>query len=647
DILYKISSTFKLSENATRILADSSDEWLQNFYVLLGRAKEETRQKSYDWRFSRIEDAYIVRLQDGNYNVGKNTYFQTEILKKGKNLSISKPETYQSSKDTFQNEKAKAFLNLIGVKEFELRDEIKIILEEHYRKDSLKITEEENIKHLRKFVRFCKDYSDESSIFSSYLFIRVEDRNDGKIYYATPLATFIDEPYETTKLSNIKSFLNKNNKWKISSDYSMQIKNQEDFISFLKKVGVTFKLEIERTGIYGNPSQNDLRKDAIRGASVTEYSTNEDYKIKNLEDLLSEKKCEVSQLVWETVSKAGRNVLIARYSPNSRYQTQLAPSQLIHTLKQFAWIPDKEGNFHKPENITREMLPDNFPFNNGNGWLEAIGVGTQAQKNKIDEQEKAERAAKELGLSVEEAERAIEYAKLPAEERKEFEEFRQQKAKKKQSELTEIDETESESEDDYSETENNLTYDEEQLEENSDSDDIDCIVEFFESKSSISKTDESETEKFREKIIEKVKEERNKTKSLKISEIEKEQIVKSRVGQFLFRKNVEQIETECRLTNVKNKRFLIASHIKPWKECESDEEKLDGNNGLLLSPHVDKLFDKGWISFTDEGKILCANDEIKEIMKLWNLNFDKSVGGFNDEQKKYLDYHRKAFNFES
>lgn len=128
-------------------------------------------------------------------------------------------------------------------------------------------------------------------------------------------------------------------------------------------------------------------------------------------------------------------------------------------------------------------------------------------------------------------------------------------------------------------------------------------------------------------------------KTQAIPKTEQEQLIKARRGQGLFRFNLENIEKECRLTGVRDKQFLIASHIKPWR-VSNNLEKLDGNNGLLLSPHVDKLFDKGWISFSDEGKILCSNNRIKLLMGVWALDLKKNVGLFNESQKSYLNYHR-------
>lgn len=118
------------------------------------------------------------------------------------------------------------------------------------------------------------------------------------------------------------------------------------------------------------------------------------------------------------------------------------------------------------------------------------------------------------------------------------------------------------------------------------------------------------------------------------------QLIEARVGQGYFRNEVERIETKCRVTGLQNKSFLIASHIKPWRNS-TNAERLDGHNGFLLSPHVDKLFDKGFISFNDNGKILLANSkELAPILNTWGLNLNSNVGSFTKKQKFFLSYHR-------
>ncbi|MDR2965180.1 MAG: HNH endonuclease [Treponema sp.] len=131
--------------------------------------------------------------------------------------------------------------------------------------------------------------------------------------------------------------------------------------------------------------------------------------------------------------------------------------------------------------------------------------------------------------------------------------------------------------------------------------------------------------------------------SQNISNTEKEQLVLARKGQGLFRKRVVEIDKKCKVTDIDFIEILIASHIKPWKES-SNEERLNGNNGILLSPHIDKIFDKYFISFSDDGKILVYNNKVKEILEKWSINEKQKYFDFSKERIHYLEYHRKKCN---
>ena len=123
-------------------------------------------------------------------------------------------------------------------------------------------------------------------------------------------------------------------------------------------------------------------------------------------------------------------------------------------------------------------------------------------------------------------------------------------------------------------------------------------------------------------------------------DLEKIQMTKSRRGQGIFKANVRLIENHCRITGVSNIRHLRASHIKPWAVSDNDE-KLDGYNGLLLSPHVDHLFDRGFISFQDSGEILVSRELNPTVLDQWSIRASQNVGEFKSGQRTYLDYHRE------
>ena len=86
-------------------------------------------------------------------------------------------------------------------------------------------------------------------------------------------------------------------------------------------------------------------------------------------------------------------------------------------------------------------------------------------------------------------------------------------------------------------------------------------------------------------------------------------------------------------------KILISSHIVPWSEC-TDDERLDVDNGILLSPDVDALFDKHLISFSDEGELITSNaiskDELSKLGIRNDIRINVSVG-----MRKYLKRHRE------
>jgi HNH endonuclease len=574
-LLKQVSKTFNNQNNSKKFLSVVSDDWLQEFYILLEKAKHETVY-TYFHSTEKIENSHIVRLKNGNFGKGQGTYFQTEFVKDSNHKKIAKPEVYNSRLDKSQDGNAKKFLESIGVREFEEKDEILAILEQHYTQQNPRYTKEQNVRHLRKFLDFWGRNKDEVKIFEGYYFLQTEMNNSNSLNLCMPSQIFIDSPIEDTKLSLVEEYLGKSKLW---NGYIDEIKPKRDFVSFLKELGVMTSLG-------------------------DEYK-----KINWFEQTLKNKSKELSLLFWESMCFTKQDFHQFPYSTIRNQPSTNLSSKLIFDLSHYAWIPDKNGKFRTPQEMSRDMLPDDFVFNNKNGWLSAIGFGINDEKKTHNEEKKQaiieqelirkEKLAKEAGfISLRELQDAKEFVKMSPEKKALWEEFNQQEEDKAR----------------------RRKFYERQREQQNNSDSM-------KTHNAVSKTDDED-------------EKGSNTKNQNISDYERTQSVKVRDGQDIFRANVERIENGCRLTGVTNKRFLMASHIKPWREC-GDKEKLDGNNGLLLSPHVDRLFDRGWISFKDNGEILCASFEIEEIMEMWSLDVYASVGSFNEEQKGYLAYHRK------
>jgi len=119
----------------------------------------------------------------------------------------------------------------------------------------------------------------------------------------------------------------------------------------------------------------------------------------------------------------------------------------------------------------------------------------------------------------------------------------------------------------------------------------------------------------------------------------REQLVKSRRGQGVFKANVRLNEHGCRVTGTSELKHLRASHIKPWKDS-SDDEKLNGCNGLLLAPHIDHLFDQGYITFEDSGALKISSAVESSLLSEWGLPAIHNAGYFSPAQCNFLAYHR-------
>ena len=117
--------------------------------------------------------------------------------------------------------------------------------------------------------------------------------------------------------------------------------------------------------------------------------------------------------------------------------------------------------------------------------------------------------------------------------------------------------------------------------------------------------------------------------------------VNTRLGQGTYRKHVLEIWNEtCSITNCDDTSLLIASHIKPWRNCTENAEWLNGYNGLLLTPNLDALFDGGFISFNDDGSIMISPMLSKINRAALGLNENIRLKRVMEPHKPFLKYHR-------
>jgi hypothetical protein len=116
---------------------------------------------------------------------------------------------------------------------------------------------------------------------------------------------------------------------------------------------------------------------------------------------------------------------------------------------------------------------------------------------------------------------------------------------------------------------------------------------------------------------------------------------KVRMGQALFRKNLLKKISVCPISGISDKRLLMASHIKPWA-VSNNRERLDINNGFIFSPNIDKLFDKGLISFENSAKLIISPTLLEYNISKLGIERDKIYPKLPVlDRLSYLEYHRE------
>lgn len=118
-------------------------------------------------------------------------------------------------------------------------------------------------------------------------------------------------------------------------------------------------------------------------------------------------------------------------------------------------------------------------------------------------------------------------------------------------------------------------------------------------------------------------------------------MVQQRVGQDVFRATLlEYWGGRCAISGLDELQLLRASHIKPWAKCDTDNERLDVFNGLLLAPHYDALFDAGWITFDEAGLVVISPSLKEGSRRVIGLRGDERLHTLAPEHARYLAWHR-------
>lgn len=126
---------------------------------------------------------------------------------------------------------------------------------------------------------------------------------------------------------------------------------------------------------------------------------------------------------------------------------------------------------------------------------------------------------------------------------------------------------------------------------------------------------------------------------LSLSDTTRTSLIQARVGQGAFRADCLKLYPACPVTGISFQPLLRASHIKPWSDCRTAQERLDPHNGIMLAAHIDTLFDSGWISFANEGEVLISNQ--LDFGTCDRLSLPEKIIRLPEPSFNYLNWHRE------
>lgn len=399
-------------------LNNKEDEWIKKFYELLYQLIEGERKNSYWFNQRKYQNLKIlIKSTKGEFNFRNiDLYFPTETPMESYDMHFVDPKVYEKD-STSKNQKSRQFLELLGVKEISLENEVEYILNSIYG-GSKSVSSKDNLKHINTFLKYYVEtdsMKNKSNI--AILFKRTRFLIDAKDFFRRADEILIDHPWEKTNLNIIEG----DNKRQLLSNYyhdKLPKDKRKVFLQFIKDLDAITTLPIEKQQISKHPNSYRL----ITYGRETEYCINQDYNLSvDTIERIEKQNIEISLLVWNSlINNSKTEYFEAVYRPNSTAQTKTDLSSLIYTLRRLKWVPDRNSKFHKPADILKEELHELFSFKNDNLFLSKIDFGSNKQSSIKEIRKLEQEVLKATGVSLQTLKELNELTGNPEKFLKEF-----------------------------------------------------------------------------------------------------------------------------------------------------------------------------------------------------------------------------------
>ena len=364
-------------------------EWHRALYALFHRELESN--------LDRFDKICIVRRSDGEYGTGIESYFPTPETREDPIHPRVAEDTYTGGGTRTEQTGARAFLEGIGVREVGEFQQVEAILERRYADPARVPPWKTHESDLRRFIALVEKDRNATALFEDYFILHRADS-----LWSKPGGLYLDTPYLGTGLAAYYGPLGSEAGRAALSDRYRTFDMLAQLVPFARMCGVADRLEIATVSCTDNPEKTYLL--SAPGAVLTQTGIDCDFAVPGLDALFERPTRALSRLVWNALSgrSQDKNILKATFRYNQSNYPHSADSQLVHQLRNAAWVPQRDAVFVRPAEALRDLLPDGFPFDHGWAWLAAIRFGAETEK-RAEQLRRTQEIAAELGFRDEAA----------------------------------------------------------------------------------------------------------------------------------------------------------------------------------------------------------------------------------------------------
>lgn len=380
-------------------------EWHCALYALFYRVLEGN--------LTRLKHVRIVRLSDGGYKRGIECFFPTPETRDDPIHPRVAEATYNGGRSKAEQADAKAFLEGVGVRDVGELQQIEAILKRRYADPGYVPSWDTYEADLKRFIELLESDRNQSLLFSDYYIFQGADNR-----WSKPNGIYLDTPYIDSGLHAYYDRVeSKIGRAPLSDNYhALDILAR--FVGFCRTCGVVERLAIWQVSCDDNPQRQYL--ESAPGSWLTETGKNRDFVIPNIAEMLEEPSLPLSRLVWNTLCDQSHNMAIleACFQYNQSNEPYYADSQLVHQLRDSSWVPQRGDtlSFIRPDQASRDLLPEGFPCDPSWPWLQAICFGAKTESS-ADQLSRTQELAREIGVDEEALEVAKWFGKLPTDEK--------------------------------------------------------------------------------------------------------------------------------------------------------------------------------------------------------------------------------------